>query len=63
MPDLKPTCLVCGQTSDDIPLLPILYQDRQYWICPSDLPILIHQPASLAEKLPGAARLKPHNHE
>jgi len=62
MPESKPTCLVCGQTSDTIPLLAITYLDQQYWICPSDLPVLIHKPAELAHKLPGAANLKPHEH-
>ena len=62
MSETKPACLVCGQTSDSIPLLAMTYQDQQYWICPSDLPVLIHKPAQLVNKLPGAANLKPHDH-
>jgi hypothetical protein len=28
-----------------------------YWICPQHLPILIHKPVRLAEKLPGLENL------
>jgi hypothetical protein len=41
------------------------YQGSTYWICPQHLPILIHKPAQLADKLPGAERLEGsagHNH-
>jgi hypothetical protein len=51
------TCLVCKQSSQEIPLLMIEYQDRQYWICPQHLPILIHKPEQLVGKLPGAENL------
>jgi hypothetical protein len=57
-----PACLVCGQTSEIIPLLALTYQGQQHWICPSDLPVLIHKPGELVNKLPGAANLKPHEH-
>ncbi len=63
MPETKPTCLVCNQTSDEIPLIAISYQGRQYWICPSDFPVLIHQPGLLVGKLPGADRLRPREHD
>jgi len=62
MTETTPTCLVCGRTSEIIPLLAMTYQDQQYWICPSDLPVLIHKPAELVHRLPGAANLKPHEH-
>lgn len=56
------TCLVCQQTSEEIPLLALEYQDQRYWICPQHFPILIHQPAKLIGKLPGAEKLQPHEH-
>ncbi len=28
--------------------------DKNYWICPQHIPILIHDPSKLAGKLPGA---------
>jgi len=52
-------CLQCKRSSDQTPLLPIHYRDADYWICPQDLPILIHKPARLADKLPGLEYLAP----
>jgi hypothetical protein len=63
MSEPKPTCLVCSQTSDEIPLIAVSFQGHTYWICPSDFPILIHQPGLLVGKLPGAEKLKPHEHD
>ena len=63
MPENQPTCLVCERTSAEIPLLSVIYQGQTYWICPSDFPILIHQPGLLIGKLPGAEKLKPHEHD
>ena len=53
-------CLVCEQTSHQIPLLAIDYQGKQYWICPQHLPLLIHKPHELIGKLPGADQFKPY---
>ncbi len=47
------TCLHCGRNSDQVPLLALRYQAKDFWICPQHLPILIHEPAKLADKLPG----------
>ncbi len=55
-------CLVCEQTSQQIPLLTINYADQEYYICPGHLPILIHHPEELISKLPGAANIIPHEH-
>ncbi len=59
-PELR--CLVCDQTGDQIPLLKLEFHGRQYAICPSHFPILIHQPQLLVGKLPGAEKLQPHEH-
>jgi len=56
------TCIVCEQSSQDIPLLSVEYQNRQYWICPQHFPILIHKPEQLVGKLPGAEKLHGHEH-
>ncbi len=58
-PDAQPSphCLVCEKTSAEVPLLTIAYQDREFWICPQHLPILIHKPSNLADRLPGAENL------
>jgi hypothetical protein len=56
-------CIVCERSSDAVPLIPLSYQDATFWICPQHLPVLIHNPEKLADKLPGAASFgKPENH-
>jgi hypothetical protein len=52
-----PKCLVCLQDSEAVPLLPFTYRGQAYHICPQHLPLLIHQPARLADKLPGVENL------
>ena len=59
----KPACLVCAQTSEQIPLLSLSYQGQTYYICPQHFPILIHQPGKLVGILPGAEKLVPHEHD
>jgi hypothetical protein len=46
-------CLNCGTSEKDRPLLTIKFQSRELHICPQCLPILIHKPYQLVEKLPG----------
>jgi hypothetical protein len=58
----EPKCLVCEQSSNEIPLLVLKYRDQQYWICPQHFPILIHEPNLLIGKLPGAEKLSSHDH-
>ena len=53
------TCIYCGQSDQNIPLLLFQYQGKQYWICPQHLPILIHKPVQLADKLPGLELITP----
>lgn len=47
-------CIQCQRTSDEIPLIQFEFNGTKSWICPQHLPILIHKPAELADKLPGA---------
>jgi hypothetical protein len=37
----------------------VRYQGREFWICPQHLPILIHKPALLADRLPGIENVTP----
>jgi hypothetical protein len=46
-------CLNCGLSEQEKPLLTIKYQHDEIYICPQCLPVLIHKPANLADKLPG----------
>lgn len=62
MAEKKNVCLVCEQSSQEIPLIEIHFQEQSYWICPQHFPVLIHQPHLLVGKLPGAERLQPHEH-
>ena len=50
-------CIVCDRSAQQAPLLAVQYRDETYWICPQHLPILIHNPEQLAEKLPGLENL------
>jgi hypothetical protein len=60
---ISETCLVCDRTSDIIPLIRLQFRGEEAWICPQHLPILIHKPAQLADKLPGLELLPPVHHE
>ncbi len=62
-PNRAGTCVVCGRSSQLTPLIRLDYRGSVFWICPQDLPILIHDPARLADRLPGADTLSPSNHE
>jgi hypothetical protein len=57
------TCLNCGRTSQELPLLTLEYRDVTYHLCPQCLPVMIHKPQNLAGKLPGAENFAPGNHE
>jgi len=52
-------CVECGRGEAEAPLLALAYRGARVWICPQHLPILIHSPAKLAGKLPGADGLRP----
>jgi hypothetical protein len=52
----KEKCIVCERGSNEVPLMPLQYQNATVWICPQHLPVLIHKPEQLADKLPGADR-------
>ncbi len=49
MNDNGERCLRCDRTSAQVPLIRLRYGQRDYWICPQDLPVLIHRPEQLPE--------------
>ncbi len=55
-------CVNCGRSVDEVPLLVVAQRDGTSYICPQCLPVLIHQPQQLVDKLPGAGALQPHEH-
>jgi hypothetical protein len=54
----KKTCLVCKNSSENIPVTKFYYQKSEFYICPQHIPVLIHNPHELVGLLPGADKLK-----
>ncbi|MGD8868477.1 MAG: hypothetical protein PVI01_12640 [Gemmatimonadales bacterium] len=52
-------CLACGRNAGQTPLITLEYRGDLLYICPQHLPVLIHDPARLIGKLPGAEDLEP----
>ena len=48
-------CLNCGHSEKDIPLISLRYAGNQAFICSQCMPVLIHEPQRMAEKLNGSA--------
>lgn len=57
------TCIACDRPEDQTPLVQLRYRGTTLWICPQHLPVLIHDPARLVGKLPGAEHLRPAEHQ
>ena len=55
----KRTCLACERDSAAVPILQFEYRGESHAICSQHLPLLIHDPAKLADRLPGADRVPP----
>jgi hypothetical protein len=49
------SCLNCNCTEREYPLLKLTFDGKELFICPQCLPILIHKPYNLAEKIPDFA--------
>ena len=56
-------CLYCGRNSDEVPLVAIIFKGMDLNICSQHLPILIHNPSELMDKLPGAEDLRSADHK
>ncbi len=63
MSDSKKNCIFCDRDSHQAPLIKFRFQDKKYSICPQHFPYLIHEPAKLVGKLPGAENLIPTDFE
>lgn len=55
-------CILCERSDQVVPLLELHFQGASYYVCPQDLPVLIHKPQQLIGKLPGAENLAGHEH-
>ena len=63
---MEEKCIQCNRTSEEVPLLAMRHRGEDLWICPQHLPILIHKPQELADRLPGldpAAQPDAHHHD
>jgi len=47
----KERCFNCDISSSETPLLTLTFDQKPLWICPQCLPVLIHHPERVAEKL------------
>jgi hypothetical protein len=56
-------CIHCERSDLQVPLLQMWYRGQEVYICPQCLPLLIHRPEKLAEKLPGMQPGRPVEHE
>ena len=54
----KANCQYCKRDDSITPLVSLQYHGKPLWICPQHLPILIHDPTKLENKLPGAENLQ-----
>ncbi len=52
-------CLNCNRPETETPLVTLRMAGRSLWICPQCLPILIHHPEQLTDKLEQATRIVP----
>ena len=59
---MTPTCLACGRSDRETPLVQLLHRGAVLYICPQHLPVLIHDPQRLVGVLPGAEQLAPAEH-
>lgn len=59
------TCLNCGASEMERPLVALKFQEKDLHICPQCLPTLIHKPYQLVDKLPDftpGENPPPHDH-
>ncbi len=57
------TCLNCSRPETAIPLVALRYKGQQAWICSQCLPVLIHKPQQLADKMAGADQFDTTDHD
>lgn len=55
-------CIACQRGADQTPLLQFDFRGGTFRICAQHLPLLIHDPAKLVGRLPGAETLAPAGH-
>ncbi|MCB0649766.1 MAG: hypothetical protein KDC85_00670 [Saprospiraceae bacterium] len=49
---IEKKCLVCGSTSEEMPLLTFEFKQQNLYVCSQHIPIIIHQPHQLQGLIP-----------
>lgn len=62
MTEQEKTCINCGRTDAQIPLITLSFKGDAKYICAQCLPVLIHKTHLLADKLPGVDLTPPSAH-
>ena len=44
-------CINCAQSEMERPLIQLRFNRREAWVCSGCMPVLIHQPQEMAQKL------------
>ena len=52
-------CLNCNRSETKTPLVNLRYAGKESWICTQCLPLLIHQPEQIADKIAAAGQTSP----
>ncbi len=52
-----PSCVLCDKPDTEVPLIQLSYNNKAYYLCAEHMPMLIHKPAALVGKLPGAENM------
>jgi hypothetical protein len=55
------TCINCGRSETVIPLLALRFSGSSAWICSQCMPVLIHKPHLMADKLANGEKVLPTN--
>ncbi len=50
----KKTCIACGISEEEVPLIIMTYKGKELRICPQHIPVLIHEPKKLVGKIDAA---------
>ncbi|MBE0408799.1 MAG: hypothetical protein IBX69_03605 [Anaerolineales bacterium] len=56
-------CAYCNRDKEEVPLIKLVYKDQESWICPQHLPVLIHEPQTMIDVMPGAENLSAGKHD
>ncbi len=56
------TCINCGKSDNEAPILQMKFRGAQMWICSGCIPVLIHRPEQLMGQLTSVNNIEINNH-